>query len=418
MTLAELRENLRVALETLRAHKVRSALTLLGIVVGVTSVIAVAAIIEGLNRYIQTQVQALGSRTFFITRFPAGTNPQAMSERIRTRKYLDYTDAAFLREVCRSVGIVTPFGTRAAMLGDINEIRYGSQVVERVIVRGVEPEYAQALPIFTVAEGRFISGHDEDHSRPVVVLGHKVAEALFPHTEAVGKTVQLNGKPYEVIGVLEEYPGLFGGPGVDDFALIPLSNFRKNHPESREVVIAFTVPARASVERALDEVVEAMRRRRKVPHQAENDFEVISPEFLADLWNQLTGALVILTGTVSSIGLVVGGVGVMNIMLISVTERTREIGVRKAVGARRGDIRAQFLIEAVAVSVAGGVLGILLGAAVALAVRQLVPSVPATVSSLWVLLGVAMSAGTGVFFGYYPANRAANLDPAACLRYE
>jgi putative ABC transport system permease protein len=418
MTSAELRENLVVALETLRAHKVRSLLTLLGIVVGVTSVIAVAAIIEGLNRYIQTQVQALGSRTFFITRFPAGTNPQAMPERIRTRKYLDYRDAAFLRESCPSVGIATPFGTRAAMLGEINEIRYGGQVVERVILRGVEPEYAQALPIFTVAEGRFISGYDEDHGRPVVVLGHKVAEALFPHTEAVGKTVQLNGKPYEVIGVLEEYPGLFGGPGVDDFALIPLSNFRKNHPESREVVIAFTVPAGASVERALDEVVEAMRRRRKVPHDAENDFEVISPEFLADLWNQLTGALVILTGTVSSIGLVVGGVGVMNIMLISVTERTREIGVRKAVGARRADIRAQFLMEAVAVSVAGGVLGILLGAAVAVAVRQLLPSVPAAVSWLWVLLGVAMSAGTGVFFGFYPANRAANLDPAACLRYE
>ncbi len=418
MSAAELRENLLVALETLRAHKVRSVLTLLGIVVGVTSVISVAAIIEGLNRYIQTQVQALGSRTFFITRFPAGTNPQAMPERIRTRKYLDYRDAAFLREACRSVGIVTAFGTRAAMLGEINEIRYGGQVVERLIVRGVEPEYAQALPIFTVAEGRFISRYDEDHGRPVVVLGHKIAEALFPHTEAVGKTVQLNGKPYEVIGVLEEYPGLFGGPGVDDFALIPLSNFRKNHPESREMVIAFTVPAGTSVERAVDEVVEAMRRRRKVPHHAENDFEVISPEFLADLWNQLTGALVILTGAVSSIGLVVGGVGVMNIMLISVTERTREIGVRKAVGARRADIRAQFLMEAVSVSVAGGVLGILLGAAVAVTVRRLLPSVPATVSLLWVLLGVAMSAGTGVFFGYYPANRAANLDPAACLRYE
>jgi putative ABC transport system permease protein len=186
----------------------------------------------------------------------------------------------------------------------------------------------------------------------------------------------------------------------------------------KELAIAFSIPKDVPVETGRNEIIEAMRRLRRVPHNAENDFEVISPNFLADLWNQLTGAMVILTGVISSVGLLVGGIGVMNIMLISVTERTQEIGVRKAIGARRGDIRAQFLLEAVAVTLAGGILGVLLGACIAFVIRHAMPSIPATVSYFWVVLGVAMSVAVGVFFGYYPANRAANLDPIVCLRYE
>ena len=418
MTRAEFRENLLVALDTLRKHKVRTFLTLLGIVIGVTSVISVAAIIEGLNRYIQDRVQSLGSRTFFVTRLPAGANIQRLPEKIRTRKYLQYDDAAYLRRTCPSAGVVTTFGTMGFFLGEPLEIRYGGEVVERLILRGAEPQYIDAIPIFMMAQGRFISAYDEEHSRPVVVLGHNIAESLFPHVDPVGKPVRLNGRLFEVIGVFEEYPGLFGGPGVDDFAIIPLSNFRKNYPGRRELVIAFSIPTDVGVGQGRNEVIEAMRRRRNVRYDAENDFEIISPEFLADLWDQLTGAMVILTGTISSIGLLVGGIGVMNIMLISVTERTREIGVRKALGARRSDIRAQFLMESVTLSVTGGVAGILLGAGAAIGVRHALPSVPAAVSYLWIALGVAMSAGVGIFFGYYPANRAANLDPIVCLRYE
>jgi putative ABC transport system permease protein len=174
----------------------------------------------------------------------------------------------------------------------------------------------------------------------------------------------------------------------------------------------------ADMGRAKDELIEAMRRRRRVPHNAENDFEISDPDFLSGLWNQLTGAMVLLTGVISSIGLLVGGIGVMNIMLISVTERTQEIGIRKAIGARRSDIRAQFLMEAITLTGIGGVLGILMGAATAWLVRSLVPSIPATLSVLWITLGVAISVGVGLFFGFYPANRAANLDPIVCLRYE
>jgi putative ABC transport system permease protein len=205
---------------------------------------------------------------------------------------------------------------------------------------------------------------------------------------------------------------------VDQFACIPMSNFRKNFPEIRERFIAVAGRDEFSLDTVKGQVEEAMRRKRHVPHNAENDFEISDPDFLSALWGQLTGALVLLTGIISSIGLLVGGIGVMNIMLISVTERTSEIGLRKAVGARKADIRVQFLLEAVTLSGIGGVIGILAGALIALIVRTALPAIPAVVSPLWVGLGVAISVGVGLFFGYYPANRAANLDPIVCLRYE
>ena len=182
--------------------------------------------------------------------------------------------------------------------------------------------------------------------------------------------------------------------------------------------MAVAVRDDADMNVARNEVIEAMRRRRRVPHRGENDFEIADPEFLTNLWNQLTGALALLTGVISSIGLLVGGIGVMNIMLISVTERTAEIGVRKAIGARRSDIQVQFLLEAVTLTSIGGAIGIILGALFAATVRALVPSIPATLSPFWVALGVIMSVGVGLFFGYYPARRASLMDPIACLRYE
>jgi putative ABC transport system permease protein len=205
---------------------------------------------------------------------------------------------------------------------------------------------------------------------------------------------------------------------VDQFAVIPFSTFRKQYPEAKELILAFSIPKNVDAEKAKDEVIEAMRRVRKVRHNQDNDFDLTSPDFLTNLWSQLTGALVVLTSIISSVGLMVGGIGVMNIMLISVTERTAEIGVRKAIGARKSDIRVQFLLEAVVLTGLGGVIGILLGGAIAFTIRTVMPSIPAFVSPLWVTLGVAISVSVGLFFGYYPANRAANLDPIVCLRYE
>jgi putative ABC transport system permease protein len=418
MTRAEVFENLSVAMDTLRSHKGRSALTILGIVIGVTSVISVASIIEGLNRFVQLKVDSLGSRTFFVGRFPAGQDPSRMPLKYRIRKYIDYSDAAYLRATCPDIATATTFGTRAFFFGQSNAISYGGQRVERVFVRGAEPEYAEAIPAFSVAQGRFISRFDEEHARSVVVLGADIADSLFPHIDPLGKVVRLNGEFFEVIGVFQPDSGLFLGSGVNVFAIMPLSTFHKNNPDVKELAIAFTTLAGGDPERAKDEVTDAMRRRRHVPYHAANDFEIISPDFLSALWNQLTGALVILTGVISSVGLLVGGVGVMNIMLISVTERTGEIGVRKAIGARKSDIRVQFLLEAILLTCIGGLIGIVLGATIAFLVRHLMPSVPASVSLIWVMLGVGISVGVGVFFGYYPANRAANLDPIVCLRYE
>ncbi|PWT84820.1 MAG: ABC transporter permease, partial [Proteobacteria bacterium] len=205
--------------------------------------------------------------------------------------------------------------------------------------------------------------------------------------------------------------------GVDMFACIPLSNFHKNYPEIREIFLIFSVRDDADMNTVRDHAVDAMRRRRHVPHNAENDFDVADPSFFTDLWNQVTGAMALLTGAIGSIGLLVGGIGVMNIMLISVTERTGEIGIRKAIGARKADIRVQFLLEAITLSGIGGVIGILIGALISMLVRAVI-SLPATISPFWVMMGVAISVGVGLFFGYYPANRAANLDPIVCLRYE
>jgi putative ABC transport system permease protein len=418
MTGSELRENLSVALDTLRSRKVRSALTILGIVIGVTSVIAVASIIDGLNGLVKERVARLGSNTLFLTRFPANQGPGRIPQKIRMRKYLRDDDGRYLEESCPGVAYATTFANRINFAEQSDEIRYGDAHVERFFLRGTEPEYARALPLFAIAQGRFISQYDEEHARNVIVIGRAIAESLFPTLDPLGKEVRLNGRLYEVVGVFEPDQGLFSSFGVDQFACIPMSNFRKSFPEVRERFIAVAARNGVSLASVHDQVEEAMRRRRRVPHNAENDFEISDPDFLSALWNQLTGALVLLTGIISSIGLLVGGIGVMNIMLISVTERTSEIGVRKAMGARKSDIRVQFLLEAVTLSGIGGVIGILLGALIAFAVRTALPAIPAQVSLLWVTLGVAISVGVGLFFGYYPANRAANLDPIVCLRYE
>lgn len=418
MTASQARENFLAAVETLRVSKVRSALTVIGIVIGVSSVISMASIIGGLNKFVQDKVESLGSRTYFLSRFPAGSDPTHWPERIRTRKYFEYRYADYIREAAPDVEIVTTVGTRGFFFGGSNLLIAGGRSVENAIVRGAEPEYIDAIPLFSIQRGRFITNFDEEHARAVVVLGAAIAESLFPGTDALGKTVRINGGPYEVVGVFEHDQGLFGGPGVDVFAVIPLSNFRKEYPDAKELVMAFTVPEGVNVQKAQDEVIQAMRHLRRVPVGKENDFELSSPDFLSNLWNQLTGALVILTTVISSIGLLVGGIGVMNIMLISVTERTQEIGVRKAIGARRADVRLQFLLEAVVLTLLGGTIGILIGAGVSVMVRTFVPSVPATLSYLWVAIGFLISVGVGLGFGYYPANLAAGLDPIVCLRYE
>jgi len=418
MTRSEFVENLKVSLDTLRAHKVRSGLTLLGVVIGVTSVISVAAIIDGLNRFIAEKVEKLGSRTYFVGRFPPGNDPNRLSEKFRLRRFLQYEDADKLRPLMPNVEALTVIATRASFFGDTNEIRFEGERVQRIILRGAGPSYVDAIPMFSVERGRFFNQSEQDRAAPVVVLGTAIADSLFGNRDPIGRMVILNGAAYEVIGVFAQDTGLLGGPGVDQFALIPLSTYRKHNPQTKELFIVFIARAGVPQAQIMDEATEALRRVRKLTVNAPNDFELFSSDFLSNLWNQLTSAIVILTSVISSIGLLVGGIGVMNIMLISVTERTKEIGVRKAIGARSSDIRVQFLLEALTLTVAGGVLGIVGGWLIAAIVRVVAPSIPATLSTFWIVAGVAISAATGLFFGYYPADRAARLDPIVCLRYE
>jgi len=419
MTREEWKESLGVALATIASQKLRAFLTTLGVVIGVASVISVAAVIEGLNRHVTDKVREIGSQSFFITRFKAFTvDFDRLPEEIRKRKHLNYEDAEAIRKQCPAVANATPVLTRFALLGGTNDVRYLDHQVDSAILRGAEPELTEVIPVYAVRYGRFLTHDENNHAAQVCLLGTPIADTLFGPRDPLGRDVRVNGLPFRVIGVFEPHQGLFGGPGVDQFVIIPYRTFAKLYPEIEEVVIGASVRDPQQMTRAVEEVTELLRRRRHVPPSKPNDFELSTAELLTDLWRQLTGAIVVLTLLVASIGLLVGGIGLMNIMLVSVTERTAEIGVRKAVGARRQDIRAQFLLEAMALTGIGGLLGILVGSLLSVSVANFFPSLPARVSFFWTLMGLMMSLAVGLFFGIYPAVKAASLDPVRCLRYE
>ncbi|MFN8008704.1 MAG: ABC transporter permease [Terriglobia bacterium] len=416
MPLFQVRENLSIAWETVRSNKFRSFLTMLGVVIGVTSVITVAALIQGLNNLVANKVNQLGSRVFFdaastliFSRLP---------EKIRQRKYLRYEDSRAIEGVCPSVQTATAFQQRAVFMGTPNLVKYGNENIDNAILRGVEPSFARVFSLFAIRDGRFISDFDSEHAAKVCNVGAAIVDTLFPLTDPIGKEITVNGEVFTVVGTFERDPGLFGGPGVDQFVVIPYPTFHRMYPEIEDHLIAVSVRDPDQMQRAQDEVSDILRRRRKVPSHEENDFDISSPDLLASVWQQLTGAIVILTLVISSIGLLVGGIGVMNIMLVSVTERTREIGIRKAVGAQRRDILQQFLIEAMTLTGSGGIIGILLGAIISYSIKRLVPSLPAQVSVVWIIVAFAVSVGVGLFFGIFPAKRAAELDPIVSLRYE
>jgi len=415
--LLQLRENLGIALDTIRGHKFRSFLTILGVVIGVTSVISVASIIQGLNNMVANRVTQLGSNVFFVSRIPAFTFGR-LPEKIRQRKYLRYEDAQALREWCPSVDQATAFQTRTAGFGGLNQVRSGNERIESAILRSAEPATALVFPIFAVKDGRFITDFDNEHAASVCVIGTGIADTLFPAVDPVGKELNVNGTLFRILGVFEKDPGLFGGPGVDQFVMIPYATFHRMYPEIEDVFIAVSAKRTDWVAKAVDEVTEVMRRRRKVSVGEENDFNIFESDILSTVWKQLTGAVVILTMVISSIGLLVGGIGVMNIMLVSVTERTREIGIRKAVGAQKRDILQQFLIEAMTLTGVGGVAGILAGFLISFTLRTLLPSLPSEVSLLWVIVAFSVSVAVGLVFGILPAKRAADLDPIVALRYE
>ena len=412
-------ENIRFARGALAAHKMRSSLTILGIVIGVTTVIAMVSIIEGFNNSVIKSFESFGATLVQFQKFDPQFGPGGgRDESQRMRKNLTVEDAEALKELCPSMLAVSP--ERYLWTGDIDstDVTYEGEIGTPDTVIGVTQDYPTANNHF-VGEGRFIAETDVRRSAAVIVLGYDIMQSLFPRVDPIGKMVSLAGRKYEVIGIMEKQ-GSTMFESTDPHVYLPISTFDSHFPflkRTRGVNIA-TVPRKPEwVDRITEEGIAVLRARRRVPFNKPNDFGILTPDKLIGNFKAITGGITLAMIFISSIALLVGGVGVMNIMLVSVTERTREIGIRKAIGAVRRDIVQQFLTEAMTLAGIGGVIGVGLGLGIAALVRKLSP-LPTT-TPLWsIVVGLLVSISIGLFFGIYPAYKAARLDPVEALRYE
>ena len=418
MAQGQMRESVKMALETLRANKLRSGLTILGIVIGVTSVIAISSIINGLSNRVTDFVGSLGSNVFWVFHIPViGVRPT--TEQL-TRKKLTLEDVLALRTLPH---VVAADGGKQHVksqfrVGDVS-VKYNGKKTAGAILQSSTAQVA-VVNDFTMLEGRFYTdGEDQRHAK-VVVLGHDTWEDLFGAEPAVGKEVNIETSMYTVIGVVDKRKQLFGGGKnpQDNAAYFPWGTFENLHPEEKNVWVSVKYDDPANKALVEEEIRELLRVRRHVKVEAPDNFEIFEPDSITRLLDQLTLGLRIFMLAVSSVGLMVGGVGVMNIMLVSVTERTREIGIRKALGATKRTILTQFTTEAVTLCAMGGVVGVIVGAVITWIVYLLPVGLPATLSTFWVLFGFGVACAIGLIFGIYPAWKAANLDPIEALRYE
>ena len=402
-----------MAFDTLRANKLRSSLTILGVGVGVLTVIVMVSFIQGLNKAFADQIESLGSNTIFVSKFePSFGRPPGPDE--IHRKDLTMDDAEALRQEAPSIVGVSPVRRLLAAT-----VRYQDKQTDTPILFGVTPHY-EFVQTQYVAAGRFVNDFDLQDRSNVLILGVDVKQALFPYEDAVDKEVRLNGNPYRVIGVMEPL-GNFFGQSRDNSIFTPLTTFDKYYPDRPfpEVVFFIIVrpQSRAFVKPAMDEITDILRRRRRLAPGERNNFGISSQDSLLDVYNQLTGATALVLTSISFVALMIGGIGVMNIMLVSVTERTKEIGVRKAVGATKLNILSQFLIEAVVLTAIGGLLGLAVGEVASLLINKYSP-LPAYVPLWAIALGVGISASVGIVFGLWPAWKAARLNPIEALRWE
>jgi putative ABC transport system permease protein len=418
MSQGQTRESVKMALDTLRANKLRSALTILGIVIGVTTVIVISSFINGLNNQVAGFADSLGSNVFWVFHLPLGLG-RPTTEQL-TRKKLTLDDALALRTLPHVVA--TDAGVRYTKdfgIGDVS-VKYQGHKVAGARLQGDTAQFGDVSNL-VLRDGRiFTDGEDQRHAA-VCVLGHDTAEQLFVNGEnPIGKEVNVATGLYTVIGVLDKGKQPFGnGKNPEDNRIIfPYGTFHSLHPEVKEVFISVKYDDPKYKALVEEEIREMLRIRRKVPVSADDNFDIFGPDSLVKLWGSITGGIFAFMVAVSSIGLLVGGVGVMNIMLVSVTERTREIGVRKALGATKRTIMTQFTTEAITLCAVGGIIGVLIGATLTWIVKLLpIPLTPA-ISSTWVLIGFGVSCLIGLVFGIYPAWKAANLDPIEALRYE
>jgi putative ABC transport system permease protein len=412
------RESIKMALDTLRTNKLRSGLTILGIVIGVTTVITISSVINGLNNRVSDFVTSMGSNIIWVFHMPViGVRP---TTEMLTRRKLNLDDVMALRMLPHVVAadggdqhVKSEF-----RVGDVS-VKYNGKKVAGSILQGSTSQVNLVYDLVFL-EGRMFTDAEDERHEHVVVIGHDTWEDLFGNEPAVGKEVAIESGLYTVIGVLDKQKQLFGGGKnpEDNEVYFPLGTFHNLHPEDKDMWVSVKYDDPKNKSLVQEEIRELLRIRRKVKVEADDNFEIFGPDSLTKLWGQLTGGLVAFMIAVSSVGLMVGGVGVMNIMLVSVTERTREIGIRKAIGATKRTILMQFTTEAVTLCAVGGLVGVAVGAVITWIVYFLPIGLPATLSTMWVVIGFSVSCAIGLLFGIYPAWKAANLDPIEALRYE
>ena len=415
MRASDQRESVKMALDTLRANKLRSALTILGIVIGVMTVITISSVINGLNNSVSTLVESFGTNVLWIFRFSVfGNRP---TPEMLNRKQLTIDDMKAIAELPHVVAASASLRYQNFQFNAGSSVaKFGQRKVENVSLEGNTPS-SMSVYDRNLTGGRFFTENDQERAEDVTVLGHDTAEELFGGVDPIGKEITVEGRTFTVIGVYEKAKNAFGGGKnpEDSFAHFPIMTFHKLHPEILDYWLSAKFDDQKNKPLVEDEIRELLRRRRKVHNEAEDTFSIFGADSITKLWNQITGGLFLLMFILSAVGLMVGGVGVMNIMLVSVTERTREIGVRKAIGATRNTILLQFTLEAIVLCALGGLIGVSAGAIISFGLHFLISS---QVSLVWMLVAFLSSCFIGLVFGIYPAYKAANLNPIEALRYE